>query len=185
MTIKTLLQTSEITNIVTRRSDMQKRGAVKNLFNTTVDREELQKQAAQLESESLQKLERYKVDSIIDVIHSANEDQARRMKRSPMSLESDDESSDEDPSRIVRHLFENDKASSEPTQSSSSKKSADLKLIAPLLIPLPKGQKTLKGETTIATFKSTSLIIALILDYFPIVKRKRHRWWQWRSRQTS
>lgn len=153
MTIKTLLQTSDITNIVTRRSDMQKRGAVRNLFNTTVDREELQRQAAQLESESLQTLERYKVDSIIDVIQSANVDQARRLKRSPMSLESDDESSDEEPQRIVRQLSENDEASSEPTQSSTSKKSVDLKLISPSLISLPKGQKTLKGETTITILK--------------------------------
>jgi hypothetical protein len=158
MTIKTLLQTSDI-NIETRRSDMQKRGAVRNLFNTTVDRDELQKQTAQLENESLQSLRNYKFHSIIGVIHSAKEDQARKLKRLPRCLESDDDSDeDEEPQRIVRtirELPENDddeEASSssgdqdQPTRSSTSKKSSDLKLIASSKLPLPKGQKTLKGE---------------------------------------
>jgi hypothetical protein len=159
MTIKTLLQTSDI-NIETRRSDMQKRGAVRNLFNTTVDRDELQKQTAQMENESLQSLRNYKFHSIIGVIHSAKEDQARKLKRLPRCLESDDDSDEEEPQRIVRtirELPENDdddeEASSsssgdqdQPTRSSTSKKSSDLKLIASSKLPLPKGQKTLKGE---------------------------------------
>lgn len=159
MTIKTLLQTSEI-KTESRRSDMIKRGAVRNLFNTTVDRDELQKQTAQLENESLHSLESYKFDSIIGVIQSANEDQARKLKRLPRCLESDDDSDDEDeqPPRIVRTQPDeaSDASASEasssssnqeqPTQSSTSKKSSDLKLIASSQLPLPKGQKTLKGE---------------------------------------
>lgn len=151
MTIKTLLQTSDI-NIETRRSDMIKRGAVRNLFNTTVDRDELQKQTAQMENESLRSLKSYELDSIIGVIQSANEDQARKLKRLPRCLESDDDSDDEEVERPQRILQLPEEASSsstdqeQPSRSSTSKKSSDLKLIASSRLPLPRGQKTLKGE---------------------------------------
>ena len=129
---------------------MQKRGAVRNLFNTTVDRDELQKQSAQLENESLATLQSYRLDSIIGVIESANDDQARKPKKSPRFY--DDGSDDEEPTRITRARIESDGAESssadqeKPSLSTSSKKSSDLKLIASTRIPLPRGQKTLKGE---------------------------------------
>lgn len=94
MTIKTISQSSN-TNIVVKQSDMQKRGAVRNLFGTTVDRDELQKQLAQSENESYQTLQQYHCDSIIGVIQRDDEDQARKLKRLPQCLESDDESDDE------------------------------------------------------------------------------------------
>lgn len=150
MTIKTLLKLSD-TNIETiRRSDMQKRGAVRNLFNTTVDRDELQKQRAQLENESLQTLQSYKLDSIIGVIPSAN-DQARKLKFARF-FEPDEASGDEEePPRMIRDSIDSDGASSsadqeQPSLTSTSKKSSDLKLIASAQKSLPRGQKTLKGE---------------------------------------
>ena len=150
MTIKTLLQISDISVETSRKSDMQKRGAVRNLFNSTVDRDELQKQAAQLENESLATLQSYRLDSIIGVIESANDGQARKPKKSPWY---DEGSDDEEPARITRARIESDGAESssadqeQPSLSTSSKKSSDLKLIASTRIPLPRGQKTLKGET--------------------------------------
>ena len=99
MTIITISQTSsQLISTNTRRSDMQKRGAVRNLFGTTVDREELQMNIRQLKSENDLAISGYEIDSVIDVIHSAREDQARRLKRLPRQLERDDEetSSSED-----------------------------------------------------------------------------------------
>lgn len=151
MTIKTLLQKSD-TNIETsRKSDMQKRGAVRNLFGTTVDRDELQKQTAQMNSESMRTLRQYEIESVIGVIESANEDQARRLKKIPRLFDFDRSSGDEEPPRIIRERIDSDGASSsadqdQPSLSSTSKKSSDLKLIATTRIPLPRGQKTLKGE---------------------------------------
>lgn len=154
MTIKTLLQASDI-KIETRKSDMIKRGAVRNLFNTTVDRDELRNQTAQMENESLQTLQSYKLDSIIGVIDSANEDQARRLKRLPRCLERDDDSESEEeieaPLRDDEASYSGDQE--QPTRSSTSKKSTDLKLIASSRISLPRGQKTLKGEKNILKFQ--------------------------------
>lgn len=145
---------------------MQKRGAVRNLFNTTVDRDELQKQAAQLENESLATLQSYRLDSIIGVIESANDDQARKPKKSPRY---DEGSDDEEPIRITRARIESDGAESssadqeQPSLSTSSKKSSDLKLIASTRIPLPRGQKTLKGEI---------IYFLLIFDWIKSEKKK-------------
>lgn len=133
---------------------MQKLGAVrKNLFNTTVDRDELQKHAEQLDNEGRRALRSYKYDSIIGVIESATEDHARKLKRLPSCLESssNDESDDGSQRAITTTTTEfpsNDEASSSgdhSTQASASKK-ASLELVQQQK-PLPKGQKTIKRET--------------------------------------
>lgn len=157
MTIKTIYKTSNISIEENKKSDMQKRGAVRNLFNTTVDRDELQRLSDQAEKESYKILQNYKCDSIIGVIPSASLDQARKHKRLPRCLESDSDDSDQAQKIIVkRETSCSDEASSsgdqQPSRSSTSK-IPDLKLIA--TSALPKGQKTLK-------------------EYFPTVKRKRH-----------
>lgn len=193
MTVKTLTQTSEI-NIETRKSDMIKRGAVRNLFNTTVDRDELQKQTAQLENESLHSLQSYKVDSVIGVIQSANQDQAGKFKRTVRCLESDDDSDeDEEPQRVVRtqpdeasdtSVSEASSSSSttnqdQPTQSSTSEKSSDLRLIASSQLSLPRAKKTITGEKNELKFLMEIFAnvphCSQFLDYFSIVKRKRDR----------
>lgn len=144
MTVKTIQPASNLT-IKASRSDMQKRGAVKNLFGTTVDRVELQEQLKQLNNESNQALERYDLESVIGVIDSANY-QPRKLKR---CIESDDSSSEdeEEPQRILppsEPLSSDEPSSSSSSQTSSSKK-PDVKLVQQR-IPLPRGQKTLKGE---------------------------------------
>lgn len=153
MTIKTLLL-SDNRNIETRRkSDMQKRGAVRNLFNTTVDRDELQEQVVRMENDNLKTLQSYKLESRILKEESANGETVRKPKKFPRFLDADD-SEDEaaaPPPRITRERIESDEASSSADQekqslSSTSQKSSDLKLIVSTQIPLPRGQKTLKGE---------------------------------------
>lgn len=144
---------------------MQKLGAVrKNLFNTTVDRDELQKHAEQLDNEGRQALRSYKCDSIIGVIQSATEDQARKLKRLPSRLldSSSDDESDDGSQRAITTTTEfpsNDEASSSgdhSTQASASKK-ANLELVQ-LQIPLPKGQKTIKRETFLQSIFSTYVL---------------------------
>lgn len=136
---------------------MQKRTVRKNLFGTTVDRAELQQQIAQLESESNLTLESFKIDSVIGVIDSANNDQARKLKRLPSCLDSetDDEFQGIDVSREIstdndsgddsqKNTKSTDAAPSTSTQPTSSKKSEVGKYVK------AKGQKTIKGEITIA-----------------------------------
>lgn len=148
MTVKTIKQASNL-EIKASRSDMQKRGVVRNLFNTTVDQVELQEQMKQLDNESNQALEKYEFDSFIGVIDSAKY-QPRKLKR---CIESDDSSSEdeEEPQRISppsEPPSSDEPSSSSSSQTSSSKKpdvKPDVKLVQQR-IPLPRGQKTLKGE---------------------------------------
>lgn len=161
MTIKNLLQRSvqsESLNI--SRSDMQKRGAVRNLFNATVDREELQMQIRQMERDNSRQLKSYKVDSIIGVIDSVREDQGRKFKRVSSCLDSSDDDSDDQPQRTTtteRELPEsssdNSSPASPPTSTSSSSaapstssKKPDHKTTQPRSIPLAKGQTSIKGN---------------------------------------
>lgn len=150
MTIKTGRQASSLI-IKASKSDMQKRGAVKNLFGTAVDREDLRQQLEQNSYQNNQKLQNYEVQSLISVIgHSAN--YRPRKKKPSRRLESEDENDDQRP-RIEstrEPLSSNGPSSSSssatktPIHTSSNKKS-DVKLIQEK-VPLAKGQKTLKGE---------------------------------------
>lgn len=137
---------------------MQKRGAVRNLFNATVDREELQMQISQMERDNSRQLKSYKFDSIIGEIDSAREDQGRRFKRLSSCLEdsSDDDESDDQPQRTAttnRELPEsssdNSSPASPPTSSpapSTSSKKSDHEVAQPRSKPLAKGQTTIKGN---------------------------------------
>lgn len=152
---------------------MQKLGAVKrNLFNTTVDRDELQKHAEQLDREGRQALRSYKRDSIIGVIHSATEDQPRKLKRLRSRLESSsDDESDDGSQRAVTttELPSNDEASSSGDHSAqgSASKNANLELV-------PKGQKTIKRKPFSQSHPNLNAQHSIfILDYFPVIKRKR------------
>lgn len=149
MTIKTITQISSNLK-VSRKSDMQKRGAVRNLFNTEVDRAELQQQLTQLENENNQTLQSFKIDSVIGVIDSASEDQTRKLKRLPICLESesDDDSGDEPPA--TREVFPDDIPAAAASQQPSSSKKSEVKLIQQR-IPLAKGQKTLKGTSNVTS----------------------------------
>ncbi|CRK89462.1 CLUMA_CG003203, isoform A [Clunio marinus] len=150
MTIKTLLQTTNINNI-TAISDMQKRKVKRNLFNTTVDRDELQRQLGQLENESLRTLQSFECDSVIGVINSASEDQARKHKRWPEQ----EGNHDLQGSLLIRDHSTDTEASSSSNQTAQS--STSKKTTSKLIQALPKGQRTLT-------------------DYFPRVKRTRkHR----------
>lgn len=157
MTVKNLPQrSSQSVSLNISRSDMPKRGAVRNLFNATVDREELQMQINQLERESSRQLKSYKVDSIIGVIDSAREDQGRKLKRAPSCLDTsdDDDESDDQPQRTAttdRELPESSSdnsspASPSPPAPSTSSKKSDHKVAQPRSLPLAKGQKTIKGN---------------------------------------
>lgn len=101
MTIKTIPQASSI-SLENRNRDMQKRPVRKNLFGTTVDREELQQQIAQLESESNLTLKNFAIESVIGVIDSASDDKTRKLKRLPSCLDEtdDDDEDDEEPQRV-------------------------------------------------------------------------------------
>ena len=167
MTIKTVHHQASSLIIKISKSDMQKRGAVKNLFGTTVDRHELRQQLDRINDENNQTLQNYKVESIISVIgHSANN--RPRKKRSPISLESEDESDGKPQKKAsTRQPISNDdepssssspppssSSSATPLQTSSMKKS-DVKLIQQK-VPLPKGQKTLKGKKPTKHFRKLS-----------------------------
>jgi hypothetical protein len=153
MTIKTVLQISE-QSIKTISSDMTKRRAVrKNLFGTTVDREELRRQLEQLEGESNVSLQSYKCESVLGLIERSSEDieasKSGKLKRLQFSEPSDsDEGSDSSESVA-------DEASSASTSSthsiaptstkaSSSDKPSNVHLVQNP--PLSKGQKTIKGK---------------------------------------
>lgn len=143
MTIKTLHKASNLT-LEASKSDMQKRGAVRNLFGTTVDRGELQEQLKQLNNENNRALGEYKIESIISENY-----QPRKLKRYIESdIESDSSSKDDDdePESVTpsSEPVSSDEPSSSSPQTSSSKK-AVVKLVQQR-IPLPRGQKTLKGE---------------------------------------
>lgn len=154
MTVKNLPQrSSQSVSLNTSRSDMQKRGAVRNLFNATVDREELQSQINQLERENSRQLKSYKLDSIIGVIDEAREDQGR--KRLQSCLDSSDDDSDDQPQRTAttdRKLPESSSDNSSPASPSSSaapstsSKKSDHKVAQPRSLPLAKGQTTIKGN---------------------------------------
>lgn len=153
MTVKNLPQrSSQSVSLNISRSDMQKRGAVRNLFNATVDREELQMQINQLERESNRQLKSYKVNSIIGVIDEAREDQGR--KRLQSCLDSSDDDSDDQPQRTAttdRQLPESSSDNSSPASPSSaapstSSKKSDPKGAQPRSLPLAKGQTTIKGN---------------------------------------
>lgn len=158
MTVKNLPQiSSQPVSLNISRSDMQKRGAVRNLFNATVDREELQNQISQLERANDRQLKSYKLNSIIGVIDSAREDQGRRLKRLPSRLDTSDDDDDDDSDHQPQRTATNDRqlpesysdnsapASPAPAPSTSSKKS-DHKVAQPRQsIPLAKGQTTIKG----------------------------------------
>lgn len=152
MTIKTTSQVASNINLVTIKSDMPRRGAVRNLFNTTVDRDELQQQAKQMERDSNAALKEFEIDSVIGVIGNPSEDQARKLKRLPICLESDDDDDDSDvePTRNTStgDLSSTDDAASsgdQLTSRSSTSKISDLKLIQHTQSQT-KGQKTLKGK---------------------------------------
>lgn len=150
MTIYTVHQAFSL-SIKANTSDMQKRDAVKNLFGTTVDREELRQQLEQLNYENSQTLQNYEVESLIGVIGNSANNRPRK-KKSPRNLESEDESDEKSPRIILTrgaHLKDEPSSSSSsssntPLHTSSLMKS-DVKLIQQK-VPLPKGQKTLKGE---------------------------------------
>lgn len=155
MTIKNCLQSTsqQSVNLNTSTSDMQKRGAVKNLFGTTVDRDELQKNLRKMEMEELRKLRSYEVMSVIGVIDSASEDQTRKHKRFPRYLESSEDDSEEEHQRCTppREPISSDNASSPPSTSSQtvtlpSKKAA---LNTVRKSRRSKGQQTIKGTEMI------------------------------------
>lgn len=147
MTIGTVHQASSLI-IKASKSDMQKR-AVKNLFGTTVDRNELRQQLERMDRENNQKLQNYKVYGVIG--NSVN--YRPRKKGYAKGVETEDESVEKTQRTVSsREAFSSDEPSSssssslklKQTSTSSSKKS-DVKLMQQK-VPLPKGQKTLKGK---------------------------------------
>lgn len=128
---------------------MQKRGAVRNLFGVSVDRDELQNNLKQMELAELAKLEDFQDISVIGIIDRSSEDQARKHKRLPRCLESSDDESDEDSQSfhprnqapISSDIASPSSSSTQPTSVSSKK--ATINLVQQSRIP--KGQKTIKG----------------------------------------
>jgi len=160
MTIRTVHQAFS-SKIKAKTSDMQKRGAVRNCFGTTVNRDELQQQLQQLENENNQTLENYRIIGVIGSSASYLPPRKKRFVRGPGT---EDESDDNPPSIVpARQDISSDEPSSSPSSSSSiptplqtsSTKKLDVKLIQ--TVPLPKGKKQQK------TLK----------DYFPIIKSTR------------
>lgn len=160
---------------------MQKLSAVrKNLFGTSVDRGEMERNMEQVEAEGTQTLRGFTIESTIGVIPSDSYHQTR--KRLSDSQESSADESDDESQRLPATTDcppSNDEASSsggQSTQRSSSTKT-DLPLIQQQL-PLPKGQKTIKRKTNQLAIRALTSFRFLILDYFPIIKRQRqHRRW--------
>lgn len=161
MTVKNLPpRSSQSESLNISRSDMPKRGAVRNLFNATVDREELQMQINQLERENSLQLESYEVLQRID---SAREGQGR-LKRAPSCFDTsdDDDESDDQPQRTAttdRELPESSSdnsspASPSPAAPSTSSKKSDLKAAQPRSLPLAKGQTTIKGKGKMQSMRS-------------------------------
>lgn len=173
MTIKTAPKVSQLNTIVTTDfASMPRRGAKRNLFNTQVDRQELQSQLQQLESENLLTLESYKRDSIIDVIDLSSDDQIRKLKRLPIRSRYDDSGDisgdDLEPLPRPHTLPLSQEPRSNPainsnedtlkripaTNTVTSKKLPDQKIICSGTKPkLPKGQKTIKGRLFIRLAK--------------------------------
>jgi len=161
MTIRTVHQALS-SKLKAKTSDMQKRGAVRNCFGTTVNRDELQQQLQQLENENNETLQNYRIIGVIGPSASYLPPHKKRFVSGPGT---EDESDDNPPSIVpARQDISSDEPSSSPSspsiptplQTSSTKKS-DVKLIQK--VPLPKGnkqQKTLK-------------------DYFPTIKRTRQQ----------
>jgi len=164
MTIKTVHQAFS-SKIKAKTSDMQKRGAVRNCFGTTVNRDELQQQLQQLENENNQTLQNYRIIGVIGSSASYLPPRKKRFVRGPGT---EDESDDNPPSIVpAKQDISSDEPSSSPSSSSSSipkplqtssTKKLDVKLIQQT-VPLPKGKKQQK------TLK----------DYFPIIKRTRQQ----------
>lgn len=151
MTIKTLSQAkSNISLIEKRKSDMQKRGAVRNLFNTTVDRGELQQQLKQMEAENKLTLQSYKFESVIGLI-----DRPEKPAPSRKIFTIDSPPTSWSPSSPAPSPSREDfTIDSPPTSSSSSSptpsptvssKKSDVKLVQQIK-PLPKGQRIIKGK---------------------------------------
>lgn len=155
MTIRTVHQAFS-SKIKAKTSDMQKRGAVRNCFGTTVNRDELQQQLQQLENENNQTLQNYRIIGVIGSSASYLPPRKKRFVRGPGT---EDESDDNPPSTVpARQDISSDEPSSSPSSSSSvptplqtsSTKKSDVKLIQQN-VPLPKGnkqQKTLKGNNS-------------------------------------
>ncbi|CAG9809874.1 unnamed protein product [Chironomus riparius] len=168
MTIKTLKTTSSCSiNVKSNAisSDMpsfKRTGAVKNLFNTTVDREELQQQLKSVDRIGMRELGKYKCESKILEIRRDDDHQARRLKYQP-AKETDTKRchSTKSTSQSTLHsmIFNRDDSSSSSSFKSSSlpstSKMLSVQKTATSTNPaLPKGQRTIK-------------------DYYQSVKRSR------------
>jgi hypothetical protein len=125
MTIKTEILLRSETKNINKISDMQKRGAVRNLFGPP-DQSELQRQFKEQQDEQNKRLETYKLDSVIGIIMLNPKDQVKRLKRNQPAVQSDSESdvdSDSTPS-ILPILSKNTQNEQGEASSSSSSSSA-------------------------------------------------------------
>lgn len=107
MTIKTIPQVASTISFENTNRDMQKRTVRKNLFGTTVDREELQQNIALIESENKTKLKGFKYVSVIGRID-------RNPKRLPNFLDSESEEDESHEHEATRQIStDNDSTASE------------------------------------------------------------------------
>lgn len=155
MTIKTVLQASNAST-TTDYSDMTKRRAVrKNLFGTTVDRDELNRQLRQLDEESNRALQSYQCDSVLGLIDRSDRDweasKSGKLKRlslpgsSFVDSESDESARDEASSSSSSSSASSSSPQPSSANPSSSTKYSNIPHIQPNMT-LTSGQKTIKGE---------------------------------------
>jgi hypothetical protein len=156
MTIKTVLKLTNA-RITTTPSDMTKHSAVKkNLFGTTVDREELQQQLRQLSDESNQNIDRYRVEGVLGYIERSESDKeaskSGKLKRLPLAGDSDDDSDSDESARDEASSSSSSTppppATSSPLPTSSNQISSGKSNSAQRTHRLPRGQTTIKGKSS-------------------------------------